>query len=54
MPNAISIKVSPSTHQLLISRMMVRETFDHLVRRLLEATERRRRTRRPKEGTDAA
>ena len=53
MPHAISIKVSPETHQLLISRMMVRETFDQVVRRLLEATAKRRRTTKAREVPDA-
>ena len=43
MPESISIKVSKDTHALLISRMMVRETFNQLIRRLLEASAKHRR-----------
>ena len=52
MAETHSIKVGEDTYQLLISRMLVRETFDQLIRRLLEATAKRRRTRKQANKTE--
>ncbi len=49
MPDKISIKVSLDTHYQLTARMSARETYDQVIRRLLEATAKRRRTRKARE-----